>query len=280
MTKPTEVSIILAGAEGLSVNAAQQAMETRDLLIANARRGNSITTAQSAERATGILSDIKAFKTYIETGRKAAKEPILAKGRAIDALAETLTADLIAEERRISGLLGAYNAEQKRLAEQAAREAAEKERAIREAADRAAAEAKAKLDAERAAADLKAQEAALMATSQAEAERALAEAEKEKQRLREQAIREQEARDEAERKAVLATKAQLAKAAPVVAAGTATRGEIVFEITDIVALYEAAPYLVKMEPNVAALKAALKQLPAGKHLPGVTHRIEMRASVR
>ena len=53
-----------------------------------------------------------------------------------------------------------------------------------------------------------------------------------------------------------------------------------FEILDIVALYEAAPYLVKMEPNVVALKAALRQLKPDQHLPGVKHWMEAKTHVR
>ena len=63
-------------------------------------------------------------------------------------------------------------------------------------------------------------------------------------------------------------------------AGVAVGPEIKFEVTDVVALYEAAPYLVKLEPNKAAIKAALKQLREGQSLPGVRHWKEAKTSVR
>lgn len=63
-------------------------------------------------------------------------------------------------------------------------------------------------------------------------------------------------------------------------AGVAVGAEIKFEVTDVVALYEAAPYLVKLEPNKAAIKSALKQLPEGKVLPGVKHWKEAKTSIR
>jgi hypothetical protein len=49
---------------------------------------------------------------------------------------------------------------------------------------------------------------------------------------------------------------------------------------DIVALYEAAPYLVTLTPNNAALKSALKGLQKGQSLPGVKHWEEAAVTVR
>jgi hypothetical protein len=63
-------------------------------------------------------------------------------------------------------------------------------------------------------------------------------------------------------------------------AGIATRSEVKFEVTDIVALYEANAAFVLLSPNNAALKAALKQLPEGQTLPGVRHWREAAVTVR
>jgi hypothetical protein len=62
--------------------------------------------------------------------------------------------------------------------------------------------------------------------------------------------------------------------------GIAVGSEIKFEVTDIVALYEAAPYLVKLEANTSSIKAALKQLSPGQTLPGVRHWKEAKTVVR
>lgn len=62
--------------------------------------------------------------------------------------------------------------------------------------------------------------------------------------------------------------------------GIAVGSEIKFEVTDVVALYEAAPYLVKLEPNTSSIKAALKQLSPGQTLPGVRHWKEAKTVVR
>jgi hypothetical protein len=62
--------------------------------------------------------------------------------------------------------------------------------------------------------------------------------------------------------------------------GIAVGSEIKFEVTDIVALYESAPYLVKLEPNNASIKSALKQLGKDQTLPGVRHWREAKTVVR
>jgi hypothetical protein len=62
--------------------------------------------------------------------------------------------------------------------------------------------------------------------------------------------------------------------------GTALRMEVKFEIEDIYALYEAAPGLVILSANNAAIKAQLKNLPAGASLPGVKHWKEAKTTIR
>ena len=63
-------------------------------------------------------------------------------GKRIDALATDLTADIEAEARRIGRLIGAWNAEQERIADEARRRAEEEARRVREEAERVSREAR------------------------------------------------------------------------------------------------------------------------------------------
>lgn len=248
------------------------AQKRRDELLAVARKGTTVSSPESAERASVILKDIKAFTRLIESSRKEVKAPVLEISKKIDGIADTLSKELDAEADRISRILGAYQAEQARIAEEGRRKALEEEQRIlreaeekaREEARKAAAEAEAlRLKEERARSVQKQEQYA--AQAKLAAERAEAEAKQREAELERQIIENR------------------TKAASVVApkpAGIATRSEICFEVTDAVALYEAAPYLVTLTPNVSSIKAALKGLSEGQKLPGVRHWTENKTIVR
>ena len=219
---------------------------------------------------------------------------MLQRGKDIDTLADTLSGQVEAEEKRIGGMVAGWNAEQKRLAEEERQRKWEAEQAvIRESAriqreaeakahaeqaerDRVAREEQARLEAKaNAAKSAKAKEAAAVALREAQERKAREDAE-----AADRKVAEDKARDEAAFQAeAKATAARLA-VIPATTAGVATRQEVCFEVEDITKLYEAAPYLVKLEPNTTALKAALKSLAPGQHLPGVRHWMEARSSVR
>lgn len=137
---------------------------------------------------------------------------------------------------------------QREAAAQAQREAAEAEKAAREAQEKAANE-------------------------QRQAE--LAEYERQ-QRIE----AEQRAREEQTTSAIVATRVEVAQAAPAKQAGIATQMEVKFEVEDIVALYEAQPAFVLLSPNNAAIKAALKNMRPDQKLPGVRHWREAKSIVR
>jgi hypothetical protein len=263
--------LITTDGEGLPTPyATQTASERRDSVLALARRGTTISNATSAATAADVLRECKGFERDIEDARKAAKEGPLELCRKIDALAKSLTAEVEHESARISALLGAWQKEQKRIADEAARIAREKEQAlIREAEDKAAAERE-RIAAERAAL------AAMAAQASNELEAAGVQAQVD-------ALNAEAA--EASARHVAATEQKViemrvaAAGKSIVTPGLSARTEIKFEITDIVALYEAAPFLVILTPNTAALKAAIKGLTAGQSLPGVRHWTEARAIV-
>lgn len=290
----TLTPILLDGANGLFASAAAQAIAQRDDILTRSRRGTTITTPDGAVRCADLLRELGDFDRYIEAGRTEAKAPILEVGRNIDALAKTLTSDVQAEKKRLSGILGVWQAEQDRIARQKREEAEAEERRIRmEAAeaqrkvedearrvqaeaDDKAAQVRAALEAKAAKArSAKAQEAAAVALREAEERKAREDAERATL-----AVKQAEAASDVATAAIISTRVAAVNAVPAKPAGIATRQEVCFEVEDITKLFEAAPYLCTITANATALKAALKALPEGQHLPGVRHWREARSSVR
>ena len=80
--------------------------------------------------AVGAQAQIKRLLKLVESSRQSVKAPVLQLGRTIDAKASEFTGPLEAEDRRIGKLVSTYQAEQRRLAEEAERKRLE---AIRQA---------------------------------------------------------------------------------------------------------------------------------------------------
>jgi hypothetical protein len=298
-----------------AISATAQAIQARDSLLTIARAGKCVKDAASAQRATTILKEITAFTRLIEDTRTTVKAPILEAGKRIDTVAKTLTTDLELEAKRIGGLIGAFQTEQKRIEEEQRRRAWEEQERIRLDAERKEREAREKAEAEererqrklreeqeardraareeqeklRAAAERTRTEAGRAkreqelreAQEKAERERREADARAERERLE----REQRERDEAEKRrqeaaAASARAAQVSIQTARKIEGIATGTELKFEVFDIQALYDANAAFVILSPNNAALKAALKALPAGQSLPGVRHWREAKTVVR
>jgi hypothetical protein len=284
---------------------APAALALRDSLLARARKGNTITSADSAARAGEFLKEMDTFTRTVEAARKNAGAPLLALTKAVNAVAVTLTHELDGERQRIGALLGNYQAEQERAAEEARRKAYEEQEriqreayhnelaakeeamrqerqradAIRAEQDRIAAEAKAEQD-RLAAVAASATTTKARAAAEEAASRAAAEAEQQRQdALRaaaeaEAAAKAKEAAEAEQRRQQQQVEAAAAVVVvPTVAklAGVSTRHTIEFEVEDIHALFDACPALCLITPNNAAIKAQLKQLAEGKHLPGVRH---------
>ena len=264
--------IEIDGIDTVIISSTAEARDNRDRLIGLASTVALVRDQTQAAVAANVLKEIKGMTRLIEAARTTVKAPVLEQGKKIDALAKELTFKLEAEATRIGMVLGTYQAEQERIAEQMRIRAWEEKQCIllaaQQAEEKAAAEARAvtaalALKESRARSEAKAAEYA----AQAEANALMADA-------------EAEARLKRVEQELLANHAQLlAKLAPKTE-GIATRKEMKFEITDIVALYEAAPYLVTLTPNNAALKSALKGLQKGQSLPGVKHWEEAAVTVR
>jgi len=240
----TSNPIAVAGLESARVEISTDAYTRRTEVIEVAKFcPSAVTDADTQAEVTNAVRDIKRLLKEVEDGRKAVKAPVLDIGRKIDAAAAEFTATLEAEANRLTGLLTAYETQQRRIAAEAeAKRQAElkrqqeeaelaRKRALlletearekREAAERAAREAT------NAEARAKAQEEA----RKAQEEQAKAAAEKAK-------------REEADR----LQQAELMRApAPTVArpSGVSASTPWTFEVVDLKALYAARPELVDL----------------------------------
>lgn len=271
----TTALITITGAESAYVSAIPAALARRDELLATAKKGQRIASAESCVRASNLLKDLKGFEKAINDSHEIAKAPVLELGRKIDRLKKDLLNDITAEGLRIGRLVGEFNAAQERAAAEARRAAEAEAKRLRdeaEAQQRAAdAEAARKVAEANAAAEKAAAEGNALAKAQAD--RAAAEAKAQAERDAAAAKANTEAQIAANQVA-LAT-SQLTKPT-----GVSTRADVGYEVTDIVALYAANPQLVTLTVKVADLKAALKALPEGATLPGVKHWATSSAVVR
>ncbi len=232
--------LALTNLELTTLTASQEAQQQRDDLLVTASAIASIADQADAEDAGRALTSIKAFTRSIEDARKTVGAPVLDLTKRINALAASITAQLEDEANRLSRMIGTYNQEQERRAAIKRQEAYDEEQRI--------------------IADTRAKLAAATATGASD---------KKLEKIEDKAIAQ-----------LTEARGLTASIAAPKLAGVATRSELMYEITDITALYEANAAFVILSPNVAALKAALKALPEGKSLPGVRHWKEAKAIVR
>jgi hypothetical protein len=277
-------------------SAVEIALKERDRLLEKNKAIVTITTPEDAALVARALKANKAFASAIEGARSEYKAPVLALGRRIDAVADRITGGIESDITRFSKLLGSWQAEQNRLAEEIKRKAYQEEQRLRAEAEEKEREAQRKIDAEareRAERERKEQEALEAKAARARTDAGRLKAEQEAADLRAQRAREDEARIEkekqeaeerknAEARKVVDVRIEAATSAPVLQKpnGIATRREIKFTVDDPAALYAANPILVRLVPENALIKAALKNLPLGGKLPGVTHWEEHASHVR
>mgnify|MGYP001550067541 CR=1 FL=1 len=225
------------------VSVADTARVKRDELLLDAGTVTTVTDRLDADCAVSVLRSLTDFLKEIESQREAVKAPVLKIGREIDALAKELVAEIKTQEARIARLCGAFEAEERRKAEDA-RRAAEAE-AARIAFEAAAATRKA-------IAAAPTQEAAHRATD-AIAGTALTKIAE----VRQTAI----------------------AAAPPKVAESQLRSTPKFEVTDMAAFYAAKPDLVKLEPHNAAITAILRANP-NIIIPGLRHWVDEKLNLR
>lgn len=235
-------AIVLSSLAQVQVAPSEEARARRDSLLSEAFEVGEIANRLDADAATETLRALSAFEKEVESGRTTAKAPVLDLGRRIDALGKELCEKIVAEKRRISGLLGTFEAEERRKAD-------EERRRIEAEAARVTAEA-----------ERKAKEAARLAKSE------------------EQAARAVDAVVEKAQAQIVDLKQRADQAVARKAEGSRLMTSVKFEVVDIHALHIAHPELVVLEPNGTAIRAILKQNPEMK-IPGLRIWTETNLSV-
>ena len=235
--------VITPNLGGAIVTAADSARARRDEILALAARVVEVVDRLDFDDATAQLKALKGFAKEITESHSDAKAPVLDIGRKIDAMKRELISDVESEMSRLSKILGAFEAEERRKADDARRAA----------------------DAEIARIAHEAQEKATAARIGSKTEEA--------------ADRASDAVVEKAQSEIVQIRQQQANAVAPKTAGSMLREEIVFEVTDIQALYRESPALVKLEPNNAAIKAIIAANP-NIQLAGITHKRVPKFSVR
>lgn len=268
----TTAYIEVTGADSALVTSADIARKTRDALLAEAKRGTIVNSATSAENALALLKKIKAFTDFVEDSRKAVKKPVDKIAADIQAMARDLSSALDAEAKRIAAIHGAWQQAENAKAERIRQEAWQKEQDILAEAQREQ--------------DRRAQEAAdkanelLRKASVARTPENAAKYEASAAAVQAVAAQQEQAQADKVEEAIVQTRVAAVMAAPPKPAGASVRETPDFEVLDIVALYEACPVLVNLEPNRAAIIAAIKGLRKGQSLPGIKHWWKVATSVR
>lgn len=239
----SEVLLITPAIDRAEVVSAEVARIRRNELLHSAALVTTVADRIDADDATTVLRALKDFTREIETQRSAAKAPALEIGRKIDALAKDLVAKVDAEAGRISRVLGAFEAEERRKAEDARRQADAEAARIAAEASRKAAEAR--------------RNASDAVTGERAADAVVEQAQQQ----------------------IVAVKQSAANAVAPKTAGTQVCEDVVFEVTDIKALYVAHPELVTLEPNGTAIRAILRANP-NLQVPGLRHWREAKLNVR
>jgi len=268
--------IAVRGVAEVKVEIQQDAYSTRATVISASKFApDAITGPEENQWATDALRDVKRLLKQVEDGRKLAKAPALDLGRKIDAAAEEFCQPLIVEEKRLTGLLTSYQAEQQRIAREAEQKRQaelqrqqEEERKRQAEIDRQAREAEqARLAAERR--EREATDAEARARAQEAAKKAMDE------------IAALAAKKEKEAASAKLEQAELMRtpspAAPK-AAGTAVANPWVFEVTDIKALHAARPELVDLVVRRNDIITRIRQ--GEREIPGLRIYQDTRVTVR
>jgi hypothetical protein len=218
-------ALILAG-QGYDLTVSPEAEKRKADLLVTSRHVTSVTSNDESSVAQRVSRSLASMRIEIEKCRKEVKEPVNRIGKLIDQTAKDFVAEIDAEEKRITRLVGAHAEEVariKREKEAAERRAFEEARAAREAAEAAAAAA-----------------ANTNKISDVIAAR----------------------RAEEERKALFDARMEASAEVAATNVASGVRFAWDFDVTNIAALYNASPELVRLEPLRADILAAIKDAAA------------------
>lgn len=233
-------ALALRNVGAVEITIEPDAFAARDEAIANATLIGRVSNHLQAGSAADALKSLKAITKAIEASRTAIKAPVLDLGKRIDTTAKQFIAEVEIEVTRLTGLLTAYEVEQRRIA-------AEEERKRQEEERKARAEEAARL-AEINRLQRLAEQAALLAESEREREAA------EVRRVAAEQAAAIERAAAAERQANLPAVIE-----PPKVSGTVVREQWTFEVEDLRAFAQAHPDLV----DITVRRADVLQLIRG-----------------
>lgn len=222
----------LYGVDKPSVLISPEANEAKRVALITAKACTEVKDIASQETASRAQAAVKNLIKQVEASHAEIKAPILKIGREIDGVKNTFISELTAEERRLSLLVGAYQEAQMQRKRQAEEDARRKEQ------ERLAQLKREELD--RVKQETVGRTGTLLPDMEAMRQRAVDDV---------SAIRQ--------------TAANAAVAAPT---GSMTRKNWKFEVTDLNALFRAAPELCTIAPNNAAIRAVIKN---NQKIPGL-----------
>lgn len=219
------------------------AFDAKKHALALAGSVTAVTDVASQEAAGKALQAVDTLAKQVEAARAAIKAPVLAFGKEIDAAAKDFAAALDVEKRRLSLLVGTYQEQERAKAAKIAEAArkVEEQRLAKLAAEQSA----------RVAEESKGRTGALTADIEKMQEKAVAD--------------------------VVAIRQEAAAATVAAPEGVGVRKSWKFEVLDIGALFAARSDLCKVEPDNAAIRAAVKK---SQNIPGLRIWSESVASVR
>ena len=247
--------------DGYTVMVSKEAEKLKTSLLTQSKAFTRIDDSDSAGLTKGMRDDINKMLIDVEKVRKLVKEPVIAKGREIDQIAQNFTMELGAEKARLDTLLGAYTIQQEAIRREA------QERAMKEAAEAA------RLQREQEEAEARAERLRLGA------EQAAAEAESRKEQAaaraaQEAAAAEQRRADDLARQAGASGMAAHHASIQVMDAARTKGTSVVLDYTveDIERLHQVMPHLVELTPRRRDILSFLNQqkesgVPVG--LPGL-----------
>lgn len=291
---PTGEIIVITGFQLGTASSHDKAIKLRDEIVKDAQELPAITTPEIALATGETLRALTTFSAQIEVARETAKAPVLERGRAIDALAKSLTEDVNAQIKRVKALLGAWTEEQDKKAAEVQRLAFEAEEKIRKDAEAAEEQKRVELEAEKKRiadkADADAQaliDRANAAKSPEARDNLLAKAdeirttaEMKLQSVEDKANDQAAARDDALTQRVGEVRHSVTLATPGKVAGFSGKKVPCYEVLDIDQVYKANPLFVKLTPADGIIKKAIEKLKAGEKIPGLRHWFENSGTVR
>jgi chromosome segregation ATPase len=278
--KAMSTALVLSGANAIRVEIPAESLTRKTEALATAAAVQAVTDAATQQQAASALRSVQSLLKAVEDSRQQIKAPVLQAGRDIDATAKDFASPLEKEKARLGNMLAAFEAAERRKAQEAERQRqaemarieAERQKAEREAqeAERRRQEEAQRIERERQAAE-RAADSARLAEIERQQRKAAAEAQRQQQA---EAVRQADIlKQQAAHRATLMNVLPFPQPKP---QGMVVRERFDFDVLDVHELYKFDPSLVRIEPNrqeilkrINAEKEPLRKCPALVIVPEV-----------